>query len=119
MAILLINVVEEPGEDMSLELMKTYNIHSIYIQSIESVSEDLILFNSEMQSNGLNLEARPYHWRCDFGNVPPLDISRDSETGLLKEITIFISKKKVAHNYSYICAYSTTIKGYPCFDTKK
>ncbi|WPP42615.1 hypothetical protein SK066_06655 [Paenibacillus hunanensis] len=102
---------------MSLQLMKTYDVNATCIKSVEAVSEDLILFNIEMRST-LNFDSRPYHWRCDFGNVPPLDLSLDSETGLIKEITVFISKKTLIRDYNCNCMYSNELKGYPSFNTK-
>ncbi len=110
-------MLPETGEPVSLQLMKTYDIHATCIKNIELVSDDLILFNMEVQSDQFDLQSRPYHWRYDFGNFPPLDIAFDSETGLLKELTIFIRKKNVVQGQNAIqMLYVKELEGYPTFD---
>ncbi len=86
---------------MNLTLAKTYPINAISIQNVESVSENLVLLNFELRSDKLHWDARPYHWLYDFGDFPPLDVSFDSETGLLKEMTIFINKQQLQQQHSY------------------
>ncbi len=102
---------------MNLILAKTYPINAISIQNVESVSEDLILLNLELRGDKLHWDARPYHWLYDFGDFPPLDVSFDSETGLLKEMTIFINKQQLQQQHSYPLTVLSNIEGYPAFDT--
>jgi hypothetical protein len=102
---------------MSLKLVKTYSINATCSNNLEKVSENLILFNIEMKSDMLHFDSRPYHWRCDFGDFPPLDISLDSETGILKEITVFINRKDIRKDEECKYLFLSNMDGYPAFNT--
>ena len=75
---------------MSLKLGKTFNLNVRTDKLYEKVSNSLLMFSIVLESESIKLDSRPLHWRFDFGDFPPMDISLDSETGLLKEITVFI-----------------------------
>ena len=102
---------------MSLKFIKVYDIDSNSSRYIESVSDDLTLLTNEVAANDVNLDSRPYHWRCDFGDFPSLDISIDSETGILKEVTIFIRKSDISSNTEIDFLGLPVIYGYPMFNT--
>lgn len=102
---------------MGIKIRKLYNVESYSIRSFESVSDELILINLDLKSDSLNLDSRPFHYRYDFGDFPPLDISFDSETGLLKEITLFVNKSDLSYKnqeekFELLCS-----EGYPCANT--
>ena len=102
---------------MSIILTKIYQIDSYSYKYFEKASEDLVLFTLEMIGDSLPFDSRPVHWRCDFGDFPPMDISLDSDTGLLKEITIFIKKSEIKkmEGKSHLDAIAS--EGYPTFST--
>lgn len=50
---------------------------------------------SLFSAHSSHLLPRPYHWRLADGKNPPLDVSIDPESGLLREITFFIADKKI------------------------
>lgn len=102
---------------MNLILSKTYNFFSSINMAVENISAELILISIELKGHELSFDARPYHWRCDFGDFPPLDISLDSETGLIKEVTIFIRKKDIKITDKSKKLDLSVLKGYPSFDT--
>lgn len=101
---------------MSIRLSKTYNLNSNTIKHFEKVSESLILLNITIENESLKLDSRPLHWRYDFGDFPPLDISFDSETGLLKEITIFIKKRDIVGYNKAEKVDLINIAGLPSFE---
>lgn len=101
---------------MTLVLQKVYDIDSNSNRVIESVSEDLVLLTNEVKADTVNFDSRPYHWRCEFGDFPPLDISLDSDTGLLKEITVFIKKRDIGKDVSALLHLPKSC-GYPAFRT--
>lgn len=98
---------------MAIQIDKTYNLNSRIIKYLEKVSENLILFTIEVEADTLMLDSRPLHWRYDFGDFPPLDISFDSETGLIKEITIFINKENIRYGYMTEDVNLMNLKGFP------
>lgn len=100
---------------MSIRLNKTYNLNSHIIKHFEKASENLILLNITLESDSLKLDSRPIHKRYDFGDFPPLDISIDSETGLVKEITIFINKRNILIKHDMEKVDLTNLVGYPSF----
>ncbi|MCD1259304.1 hypothetical protein B5M42_010695 [Paenibacillus athensensis] len=102
---------------MSIKLSKLYQLDSRGYKYFEKVSEDLILFNLEIKGDSLHFDSRPVHWRCDFGDFPPMDISLDSATGLLKEITVFIKKSDIKKQDREIHLDILASKGYPTFST--
>ncbi|QOR35929.1 hypothetical protein IMX26_03670 [Clostridium sp. 'deep sea'] len=95
---------------------KTYDYETRIIKQVDKVSDNLTLFNIALDSDSLNLDSRPIHKRYEFGDFPPLDISFDSETGMLKEFTIFIRKAEVSNIESSISTDLVSLSGYPCFE---
>lgn len=102
---------------MGINIKKIYNIESFSAISFESVSDELILINLELKADSVNFDSRPFHYRYDFGDFPPLDISFDSETGLLKEITLFVCKAYLKHDNQAGDIMIHSIRGYPCAST--
>lgn len=102
---------------MEIKVKKLYNIESFSTINFESVSDELILINLELKADSVNFDARPFHCRYDFGDFPPLDISFDSETGLLKEITLFVSKSCLKHDNEVGNVKTHNVTGYPCAST--
>lgn len=100
---------------MEIRLNKTYNLNLQIIKYFEKVSENLILLNIILESDSLKWDSRPIHKRYDFGDFPPLDISFDSETGLLKEITIFINKIDISNHHNIGKIDLMNLGGYPSF----
>ena len=100
---------------MGVKLNKTYNSDSNIIKYFEKVSETLILFNITVKSDSVKLNSRPIHFRYDFGDFPPLDISFDSESGLLREITIFINEINIGSYYEIREKDLINLKGFPSF----
>lgn len=101
---------------MTLSLKKTYNLYSQTTKCLEKISENLTMLNITFKIDMFQLDSRPIHKRYDFGDFPPLDISFDSETGLLKEITIFINIFSISSDFSYEEDILLNQKGYPCFN---
>lgn len=101
---------------MNFRLKKTYDYETQINKQVENVSDSLTLFNIALESDSLNLDSRPLHKRYEFGDFPPLDISFDSETGMLKEFTIFIRKADVSSSESSISTDLVSLSGYPCFE---
>jgi len=99
---------------MRISIKMLYNIESFAIRSVESVSDELILINIELKTESVNFDSRPFHCRYDFGDFPPLDISFDSETGLLKEITLFVNKSCLRHDNHDGDIKIQSVTGYPC-----
>ncbi len=102
---------------MGIKIKKLYNIESFSARSFESVSDELILINLELKADSVYFDSRPFHYRYDFGDFPPLDISFDSETGLLKEITLFVSKSCLKHDNEAGDIKIHSVTGYPCAST--
>lgn len=100
---------------MGVQLNKTYNFNSNIIKCFEKVSETLILFNITVKNDSVKLVSRPIHFRYDFGDFPPLDISFDSESGLLREITIFINEINIKSFYKMQEIALINLKGFPSF----
>lgn len=100
---------------MRVRLNKTYHFDSNIIKYFEKVSESLILFNIAVKSESVKFDSRPIHFRYDFGDFPPFDISFDSESGLLREITIFINKIDIVDLYKIKEKDLVNIKGFPSF----
>lgn len=98
---------------MGIRINTMYNIDLWVVKKFEKVSENLILVNIMIESDLLNLDSRPVHCRYEFGDFPPLDISLDSETGLIKEITIFINKENVRCGCIPENIDLTNLQGYP------
>jgi hypothetical protein len=89
--------------------------------NVESVSEDLVLVNLELTLDSYKFDkfkTRPLHCLYYFGDFPPLDISFDSETGLLKEITLFVKKSILKHDSITGNVEHQNVIGYPCFNTE-
>jgi len=103
---------------MDLVVKKLYDIQSYSTINVESVSEELVLIDLELQPDSINFDSRPLHCRYDFGDFPPLDISFDSETGLLKEITLFVSKSYLKHEKEVRDVEYQNAIGYPCMNTE-
>ncbi|MPN45301.1 hypothetical protein SDC9_192868 [bioreactor metagenome] len=101
---------------MTIRLNKTYNLNSRIIKRFEKVSENLILLNVTLESDSLKMDSRPLHKRYDFGDFPPLDISFDSETGLIKEITIFVNNRDVLIKHNIEKVDLINLVGYPSFN---
>jgi len=102
---------------MNLKFLKEYDIDSSSSRYFENVSQDLVLLTIELKVDKVNFDSRPFHWRCEFGDFPPLDISVDSETGLLKEVTVFIKRKDVRRNVEGSLSKLPVSYGYPLFNT--
>lgn len=102
---------------MGISINKLYNFESFSDRSFESVSDELILINLELKADLVNFHSRPFHYRYDFGDFPPLDIAFDSETGLLKEITLFVSKSCLKHDNHAEDIEIYSVTGYPCAST--
>lgn len=100
---------------MKVQLNKTYNIDSNIIKSFEKVSESLVLFNIVVKSDAVKFDARPIHLRYDFGDFPPFDVSFDSESGLVREITIFINKMDIRELCNIKENNLLSIRGFPSF----
>ncbi|MGL4453331.1 MAG: hypothetical protein ACRCTZ_19385 [Sarcina sp.] len=100
---------------MVIRLNKTYNLNSYISKHFEKISESLILLNITLESDSLKLDSRPLHKRYDFGDFPPLDISFDSVTGLVKEITIFINKRNILIQNNMEKVDLMNLEGYPSF----
>lgn len=101
---------------MILSLKKTYNLYSQTTKCLEKISENLTMLNITFETDMFQFDSRPIHKRYDFGDFPPLDISFDSETGLLKEMTIFINIFSISNDFSYKEDILLNQNGYPCFD---
>lgn len=101
---------------MNFRFNKTYDYETRITKQVEKVSDSLTLFNIALESDSLNLDSRPLHKRYEFGDFPPLDISFDSETGMLKEFTIFINKDDVSNSESSKSTDLVILSGYPCFE---
>lgn len=101
---------------MGVRLKKIYDLNSDIIKSFERVSGDLVLCNIKVKTEEFNLDSRPLHWRYDFGDFPPLDISFDSESYLLKEITIFVEKKNIDNKSYFEEPRIVSNMGFPVFD---
>lgn len=101
---------------MEFRFKKIYDYETRLIKQVDRVSDSLTLFNIALESDSLDLDSRPLHKRYEFGDFPPLDISFDSETGMLKEFTIFIRKADVSNFESPISADLFSLSGYPCFE---
>lgn len=101
---------------MNFQFKKTYDYETRIIKQVEKVSDGLVLFNIVLESDSLNLDSRPLHKRYEFGDFPPFDISFDSETGMLKEFTIFIKKEDVTNSESCKNINFESLSGYPCFE---
>lgn len=87
---------------MNFLFKKIYDYETRALKQVEKVSDNLTLFNVIIESDSLKLDSRPLHKRYEFGDFPPLDISFDSETGLIKEFTIFIMKADIFSSESLI-----------------
>ena len=72
---------------------------------------------SAFSTNSSHLLPRPFHWRLADGKNPPLDISIDPESGLLREITFFI-EGKIADQNAFLPSYKSD-KGQPVFQIKR
>jgi hypothetical protein len=103
---------------MELIVKKLYDIQSFSTINVESVSEELVMINLELKPDSINFDSRPLHCRYDFGDFPPLDISFDSETGLLKEITLFVSKSYLKNENEIGDVEYQKVIGYPCMNTE-
>lgn len=101
---------------MEFRFKKTYDYETKIIKQVDKVSDSLTLFNIVLESDSLDLDSRPLHKRYEFGDFPPLDISFDSETGMLKEFTIFIKKDEVSNSEGLRRTDLATFSGYPCFE---
>jgi hypothetical protein len=106
---------------MELVVNKLYDIQSSSNINVESVAEDLVLVNLELTLDSYKFDkfkTRPLHCLYYFGDFPPLDISFDSETGLLKEITFFTDKSSLKHENIIGNVEYQNVIGYPCFNTE-
>ena len=107
---------------MELVVNKLYDIQSCSVLNVESVSEDLVLVNLALTLDSYKFDkfkTRPLHCLYDFErNIPPLDISLDSETGLLKENTLFVKKPILKHENIIGNVEYQNVIGYPCFNTE-
>lgn len=107
---------------MELVVNKLYDIQTCSVLNVESVSEDLVLVNLALTLDSYKFDkfaTRPLHCLYDFErNIPPLDISLDSETGLLKEITLFVKKPILKHDSITGNVEHQNVIGYPCFNTE-
>ncbi len=106
---------------MELVVNKLYDIQSFSNINVESVAEDLVLVNLELTLDSYKFDkfkTRPLHCLYYFGDFPPLDISFDSETGLLKEITLFVKKSILKHDSITGNVEHQNVIGYPCFNTE-
>ena len=101
---------------MTLRLNKTYNLYVKNSKSLEKISQDMTMLNIDFEGDIISFDDRPAHMRFEFGACPPLDISFDSVTGLLKEITVFIEDDKISRNVRWKQEEFNTENGYPCFD---
>lgn len=102
---------------MGVKLYKCYEIVSCCDKYFERVGDRLVLLNIELKGSSLTFDSRPYHWRYDYSNIPPLDLSLDSETGLLKEITIFLENDKITSSNANKSNGLLNMEGYPSFQT--
>ena len=100
---------------MKIQINKIYKSGLHITKYFEKVSDNLILFNIIVENDSFKLDSRPIHWRYDFGDFPPLDISFDSDTGLIKEITIFINKKNIRGEYKIEESNLMNLRGFPSF----
>lgn len=101
---------------MNFRFKKTYDYETIIVKQVEKVSDSLALLNIALENDSLNLDSRPLHKRYEFGDFPPFDISFDSETGMLKEFTIFVKKEDVTNSESCKNINFESLSGYPCFE---
>jgi hypothetical protein len=101
---------------MDFRFKKSYDYYTQTIIQVGKVSGNLILLNIALESYSLKLDSRPLHKRYKFGDFPPLDVSFDSETGMIKELTIFIRKKDIDISKSSKKVDSIISLGYPCFE---
>lgn len=101
---------------MNFRFKKIYDYDTQLIKQIEKVSESLIMFNIALESDSVQFDSRPLHKRYKFGDFPPLDISFDSETGMLREFTIFIKKENIVNCQSSKVIDLRNSVGYPCFE---
>lgn len=101
---------------MEFRFKKTYDYETRLIKQVDKVSDSLALFNIVLESDSLDLASRPLHKRYEFGDFPPLDISFDSETGMLKEFTIFIRKDEIISSEGLRRTDLVSCSGYPCFE---
>lgn len=85
-------------------------------RTFECMGNQFVLVTITMSTSSKNsshLLPRPFHWRLADGKNPPLDISIDPESGLLREITFFIEGKITAQN-TFQPSYKSG-KGQPVF----
>lgn len=100
---------------MLVKYYKSYPMRTTVIKSYEKISSDLLLFNIMFQLDEFQYDSRPIHKRYEFGDFPPFDVSFDSQTGLLKEITLFIRKGIVNNSDNCNSCNLINKEGFPCF----
>jgi len=103
---------------MGLLLARTINSAETSNRSLEHMGHQFVLVTINMSAfltDTTHLLPRPYHWRLADGKNPPLDVSIDSQSGLIREITVFLADKKFEQNVSQSRCRSS--KGHPVFET--
>lgn len=104
---------------MGLELAEVINIAGKSIRGLECMGEQFVLVTVKMNIFAMHLPhlyPRPYHWRLADGKNPPLDVSIESDSGLLKGITFFWADTRAT---IITQPFYRIINGYPIFKTER